>query len=281
MQQSKPILAFQGKAHCSGENKEYWPAHEQTYFAGKCPFCKEACRLLREEWNYDSSEQQDRLAVCINCGWWSYEADQSNDLSGGCYYYSSRAVLQEFAVDDKDVPYRELGLYLSMHHEKLVQVDPAKFEELVASVYRDALGNTVEFCSYGRPDKGIDVVCGRADSGRLFGIQVKRYRSSIELGQIHQFLGALQLARLDSGVFVTTSRFQKGCYEAIEQSNELLGIEIRLVDGRRFLEFLGLMNQANDRLYCPEWKKSGYTVNYGDGVAIPLSEILKAPVWPG
>lgn len=281
MDQVKPILAFQCKLSDSGENREYWPAHERTFFAGLCPFCRKACRLLRDEWVYDLSKQKDRLAVCLSCGWWSYEADQSEDLSGGSYYYSSRAVLQEFTVGDKDVPYQELGRYLSKNHEKLVDVEPKKFEELVASVYRDALGNTIEFCSYGRPDKGIDVVCGRDDSGRLFGIQVKRYRTSIKLGQIHQLLGALQLAQLRRGVFVTTSRFQKGCYEAIEQSNDLLGIEIDLVDGRRFLEFLDLMNQTTDRLYCLEWKKSGYTVNYGEREGLPVSELLQAPIWPG
>jgi restriction system protein len=281
MDQATPILAFQCKLSDGGENQDYWPAHERTYFAGRCPFCKQACRLLREEWGYDSSAQQDRLAVCLCCGWWSYEADQSADLGGGSYYYSSRAVLREFTVDDKDVPYQELGRYLSKHHEKLIDVEPTKFEELVASVFRDGLGNTIEWCSYGRPDKGIDIVCGRADSGRLFGIQVKRYRSSIELGQIHQFLGALQLAQLSGGVFVTTSRFQRGCYEAVEQSDDVIGIEIDLVDGRRFLEFLDLMNKRADRLYCLEWKKSGYTVNYGEREGIPLSELLQAPIWPG
>jgi restriction endonuclease Mrr len=190
-----------------------------------------------------------------------------------------RAVLQEFAVDDKDVPYGELANYLSEHHSELFDVHPAKFEELVASVYRDVLGNTVEFCSYGRPDKGIDVVCGRTDSGQLFGIQVKRYKGPIELGQIHQFLGALQLARLNKGVFVTTSRFQHGCYEAIEQSSELLGVEIDLVDGRRFLDFLSLMNPRRDRVYCLGWEKSGYTPNFGPGREIPLAELLRAPIW--
>lgn len=281
MSSDKPILAFQGKLTDTGENRDYWPAHERTYFAGRCPFCKTPCRLLAEEWVYDSSEQQDRLAACLRCGWWSYEADQSEDLSGGSYYYSSRAILQEFSVDSEDVPYQALADYVGKHHDALLHVNPAKFEELVASVYRDVLCSSIEFCSYGRPDRGIDVVCARTGSGDLFGIQVKRYRGPIKLGKIHQFLGALHLAGLSSGVFVTASRFQKGCYEVVEDSRELLGVEIDLLDGRKFLEFVGVLNQAEDRLYCLEWRKSGYTCSHGESKGVSVSELQRAPTWRG
>jgi HJR/Mrr/RecB family endonuclease len=281
MNLAKPILVFQGKLSDIGENHEYWPARKRTYFAGRCPFCQNACRLVGEEWIYDSAEQQDRLAICLVCGWWSYDADLPQDLSGRSYYYSSRAILQEFSIDDKDVPYRELASYLTKHQEKLLDVHPAKFEELVGAVYRDVMGHTVEFCSYGRPDKGLDVVCGRVNSGRLFGIQVKRYKSPIKLGQIHQFLGALQLAQLSEGVFVTTSRFQKRCYEAVKQSSELLGVEIGLVNGQRFLEFLDLINpmtEMTDQLYCLELARSGYAA-LREGRGISVTELLRAPIW--
>ena len=105
MKEDRPILAFQGAMSDSGENREYWPAHDRTYFSEHCPFCRQACRQLVKGWVYDSSEQQDRLAACLDCGWWSFEADQPEDLSGGSSYYSSRAILREFAVHDKDVPY--------------------------------------------------------------------------------------------------------------------------------------------------------------------------------
>ena len=278
MSENRPILAYQGKISDSGENQEYWLAMERSYFSGRCPFCAQPCRLLTNEWVYDSSEQHDTLAACLACGWWSFAANQPSDLSGGCYYYSSRAILREFAVQDQDVPYGELGRYLALHQDRMIDVNPAKFEELVAGVYQDVLGCPVEFCSYGRPDRGIDVLCGRAGTGETFGIQVKRYKSPIKLGQIHQFLGALQLNRLRSGVFVTTSQFQTGCYETVQQSRDLVGVEIDLVDGRRFLEFLNLMNQPEQYLFCADWGRVGYMHNYGLENRIPVAELENAPL---
>jgi restriction system protein len=274
------VLAFQEVASGSGENDQYHSSRSESLFSGYCPFCSAACRIIREDWVYDSSEQHDLLAVCVQCGWWSYDCDQPQDLSGGSYHYSSRAVLRQFRVEDREAPYEELARYLARHHDRLADVHPAKLEELVAAIYREAFSHRVEFCSYGRPDQGIDVICGRADDGQLFGIQVKRYRAPIELGQIHQFLGALQLAGMSKGVFVATSRYQKGCYEVIKSSQALLGVEIDLVDGRRFLEFLGIWNSRKTHVYCKEWNKSGYTTNYGQDEGIPLETLLKAPLWP-
>ena len=276
MDPKAPLLAFRGKISDSGDKLEALSALRRSLFATTCPYCETVCRVLKDEWAWDTAEQTDHLAVCLACGWWAYEAD-SIDLMSEAYYYSSRAILQEFSISDQNAPIDELARYLSKNHEKFVEVDPGKFEELVASVYREGLGNTVEFCSYGRPDKGIDVICGRSESGRLFGIQVKRYKTPIELGQIHQFLGALQLARLREGVFLTTSRFRRGCYETVKQTKELLGIEIDLVEGRRFLEFLQLMNQSKERVYCLELERSGYTFSSDRFNGIPLAELLRAP----
>lgn len=270
MSHASPILAFQGQI--SGDN----------YFSGICPFCQTACRLLTKEFYYSSAEQIDHLAVCLSCGWWSYSANQAADLNGNSDYYSSRALLREFAVSDMDVPYRELAKYLNKHHDQIYDVAPAKFEELVASIYRDVLGSSIEFCSYGRPDRGIDVICARTEPDCLFGIQVKRYKCSIELGQIHQFLGALQLSKLGKGVFVTSSRFQRGCYEVIKQSSDLLGIEIDLVDGRQLLDFIGILNKKPDQFYCRDWSPTGYNgAPSAKKEGIPFADLQNAPIWPG
>ena len=107
---------------------------------------------------------------------------------------------------------------------------------------------------------------------------MKRYRTPIKPGQIHQFLGALQLSRLRSGVFVITSLFQKGCYEIVQDSRDLVEVEIDLVDGRQFLEFLGLMNQPDQYLHCADWGRIGYAWNYGLEQKIPVAELQKAPL---
>jgi restriction system protein len=58
-------------------------------------------------------------------------------------------------------------------------------------------------------DYGIDAVLKRSD-GLEIGVQVKRYRSSIVVEQIRSFFGALVLGGYTRGIFVTTSKFQRG-----------------------------------------------------------------------
>ncbi len=86
---------------------------------------------------------------------------------------------------------------------------------------------------------------------------MKRYRQPIKLGYIHQFFGAIvDSQRSSTGVFVTTSRFQRGCYEVADDLAQVAGVKIDLVDGKRFLEFLGLLNQEHRKVFIPvgRWK---------------------------
>lgn len=248
-----------------------------SYLAFTCPFCNLKCSTLRKHGSHDMYYRWNTLAACVNCGWWSFDSQQdvAENLFDYHESYSSRAILKSFAVDDPNVPYVELARYLARHHDRLVDIHPAKFEELVAAIYREYFGYRVEFCSYGRPDHGIDVLCGLPDSGQTFAIQVKRYRNPIELAAIHQFLGALLLNRQRSGVFVTTSRFRSGCYEVAEESSDLLGIEIDLVDGKRLLEFLALLNKKSDYIHCGDWARFGSSPGSPVDSRVPISHLKK------
>jgi restriction endonuclease Mrr len=133
-------------------------------------------------------------------------------------------------------------------------VNPAKFEELAAAVYRDVLGYTVEYCSYGRQDKGIDIICLQTDSPEKVAFQVKRYRNPIRLSRIHEFCGAMVQSDLRRGIFVTASRFQRGCYDTVASLAQIGGFEIDLVDGKRFLDFIGCLNlRRENKVFVPVW----------------------------
>jgi len=150
--------------------------------------------------------------------------------------------LEDFSVQGIETPLRELALYLNAHGERLRQVHHTKFEELVAAVWSDVTGSKVEYISYGRHDHGIDIICLRTDNNELVGLQCKRYARPVELGSIHQLFGALVDNSLRHGVFVTSGRFQSGCFETRDSLQSKSNVSIDLVDGRRFLEFLGIYN---------------------------------------
>jgi HJR/Mrr/RecB family endonuclease len=225
---------------------------EINLYSEVCTYCGTACRLYEDDSMSMEAQHSERAAVCTVCGWWSWSPLRSelDELEHG----SARAVLERFSVESNEVPVSELARYLEQHQDQLMSVAPDKFEELVAAVYRDALGYTVEYRSYGRGDKGIDIICIQTDSPNKIALQVKRYNQPIKLGLIHQFCGAMVESRFGRGVFVTAGRFQRGCYSTASALEEIGGYEIDLVDGRRFLEFIGCMNvQRKNKVFVPVW----------------------------
>jgi restriction endonuclease Mrr len=197
-------------------------------------------------------QHSEKAAVCRTCGWWSWSelCGELDELEKG----SARAVLERFSVESEDVPIAELAHYLEKHQDRLVSIAPEKFEELVAAVYRDVLGYAVEYCSYGRHDKGIDIICLQTDSPKKIALQVKRYRGPIRLSLIHQFCGAMVQSGHRRGVFVTASQFQRGCYDTAASLAKMGGFDIDLVDGRRFLEFIGCLNlHRQNKVFVPVW----------------------------
>jgi restriction system protein len=136
---------------------------------------------------------------------------------------------------DLHEPLAEVRKYLLQCYEKRFDIHPRLFERTVASVFRD-LGYRVTLTAYSG-DGGIDVVLRRRN--QTIGVQVKRYRNAIEAEQIRSFAGALVLSGQTRGVFVTTSRFQKGATNAAELFKRR-GLLIELTDSQAFFDKLGL-----------------------------------------
>ena len=208
MNDDAPILVYDGMTSDVGEVFEYARAAQSSLYQEICPYCRTQCAVFNDETVYSTANQHDSAAICRKCGWWSFELDQT-DLNDEGYFYSSRALLKRFSVGDDDVPYEALIEYISRNSDKLFDVSPKKFEEIVANVYRDTLGYRPEFVSYGRPDRGIDVVAVQVESGEYIAIQAKRYKQPIELGQIHQFFGAIVEARAQTRMFYNNKQIPK------------------------------------------------------------------------
>jgi restriction system protein len=86
-------------------------------------------------------------------------------------------------------------------------------------------------------DEGIDVAILDGEGGETAGIQVKRYQGKISAEQIRSFTGALVLKGMTSGIFVTTSSFQKGAHH-VKSVAQARGLAIELVDAKRFYDAL-------------------------------------------
>lgn len=178
--------------------------------------------------------------ICHCCGWWKFtrsldfvtRSTRQLDVSyDGCF-----GLLKRLDVSNVDLPCEEIRRYLVANYIDRFHVNPRKFEEVVGSVFR-SLGYDSRVTAYSA-DGGIDIFLdGPGDT--LIGVQVKRSRNSIEVGQVRELTGALVLAGITKGIFVTTSRFQKGAYAATELSRAR-GIPIALIDASRLFDALKL-----------------------------------------
>lgn len=88
-------------------------------------------------------------------------------------------------------------------------------------------------------DGGIDGVIKEdiLGLGRIY-LQAKRYKldSGIQRDEVQKFVGALQTAQSNKGVFITTSYFSSGAIgyvESLHGSNNIV-----LVDGKKLAEFI-------------------------------------------
>lgn len=178
------------------------------------------------------------LFVCRVCGWWLAVQDLIMSARANLWHLvlASAGALCKFDTPSVEIPIHELRHYLCAKHDSRFLIHPRRFEETVASVFRDH-GYRTTVTAY-TSDGGVDIVLMGKNSKKI-GIQVKRYRKNIEVEQIRSFLGALTLGGYTKGIFVSTSGFQRGATEIANYCGQK-HIPIELINGNRFLDMLGV-----------------------------------------
>jgi hypothetical protein len=160
-------------ATISDGHDSYWEAQKKTLYSTTCPYCNKSC--MHDSESYDAIGHEKyayaAVAVCKSCGWWSFESEEC-DSSGIDYdFFSSEAILKEFDIESCKVPVKELRNYIAHNKGRIQDINPKKFEELVGSIFSEYFGFKVEFCSYCRPDRGIDLIV--VDHGAKKGLLSK------------------------------------------------------------------------------------------------------------
>lgn len=151
-------------------------------------------------------------------------------VTGAC------AQLRTLSLSDISTPVEHIRQYLLAKYDARFEVHPKTFEDVVAAVFRDS-GYKAEVTAY-QGDGGIDVIL-RSPTDETVGVQVKRYKHTIEVEQIRAFAGALLLNDLPGGIFVTTSAYQYGAHDAARRFGAR-GLPIELIDADRFYDALRL-----------------------------------------
>lgn len=213
--------------------------NEMEVRSKNCVFCKAKMQTIYSE----TSQFFDRhksINMCPVCGWWTIWQQHSNlllvDDRKAFNLYGTSAILKQLDLTNLEQPIEEVEQYLITRFEERHSLHPRLLEEVVTSVFRN-LGYQSTITSYHK-DGGIDVILHDNKESEI-GIQVKRYKDSIQVNQIREFAGSLIENGMTNGIFVTTSRFQKGVFKTADNFLNK-GLKIELIDAHRLYDALKL-----------------------------------------
>lgn len=216
-------------------------------WAADCLFCKSSLKTVfmerhdtRPIFKTNLSNHTNglrKLQRCELCGWWKAtdhsEHETTRPLETRHSVMGAAGSLKELDLQDIAAPLDAVRQYLLAKFEAGKDMHPRLFELTVGSVFR-SLKYDVVITAYSG-DGGIDAVLEK--DGKQFGVQVKRYRNSINVEQIRAFVGSLLLKGITEGVFVTTSCFQAGAGPTVEEA-AVRGYKVALMDAAKLYDTL-------------------------------------------
>lgn len=133
------------------------------------------------------------------------------------YTEPDSAIQEETAVVITSID-DEVKKYLKKHPEKLYELSPRRFEELVASILKD-MGFDVELTQATR-DGGRDIIAyvKNAVCSYLTHIECKRYAADnkVGVGIIREVIGVHHIRKATKSIIVTTSYFSSDAIKEAE-----------------------------------------------------------------
>jgi hypothetical protein len=178
-----------------------------------CPACGESlCYLGRSgAGGYDEIQQMHYISInrhkCPLCGW-GYQRESVNDWTDSEHYTLS--ILKEFSVNDSALPMEELGAHLRKNVADIYALEPRKFEEFVADVFRERGFRTV--LTQATRDGGADIIVFTHDGSKKVAIiECKKYSAEhkVGIGVVQRLVGAAISWKAKRGYLVTTSDFSE------------------------------------------------------------------------
>ncbi|UUW08296.1 restriction endonuclease [Flavobacterium plurextorum] len=117
--------------------------------------------------------------------------------------------------------------YFKSHPEKMYEMNPRKFEELIAAIFKD-LGYAVELTKATR-DGGRDIIASisTAATNFLAYVECKRYAPDrkVDVGIIRDVAGVQYIHKPSKSIIVTTGYFTKDAIETAKQIENQLDLK--------------------------------------------------------
>jgi|5_EtaG_2_1085323.scaffolds.fasta_scaffold00148_26 HJR/Mrr/RecB family endonuclease len=181
----------------------------ETYRAIDVKVSEESIELIRKELIRSMS------ALTIENG----EAKETIFIFDDAIDESKKLVISD--IDD------ELKKYFKKHPEKLYDLSPRKFEELIASIMED-MGFRVELTQATR-DGGRDIIASIKTKiwDFLAHIECKKYNpdNKVGVGIIREVVGVHHLRKATKSMIVTTSFFSKDAEKEAKMAESILDLK--------------------------------------------------------
>ena len=242
-------------------------AHGSFYpTSDTCPFCEGKTSTVfsggtieYDPENRDSTRDVHHgvIAKSCECGWWTVQdhktPDAHNLYAPTSWVLAYRGVLRTFSPEDTAIPMDALRRTIASHREAVDSISPRKMEELVGAVMADFWrGAKCKLCGKSG-DGGIDLLLIKGD--KPFAVQVKHRQDIRKAESVHHvthFIGALMLAKIPNGIFVTTAdHYSVAAERAASTILESKSVQsFQLIDRKSFMEIL----EATSRHLQDVWR---------------------------
>ena len=270
--------------------------------ARKCPCCTLELQAFEHELPVPPLEPgftQLRwlcVEICPSCGWWHFSQDYENlvpDRPEGKvrskWWELTFAIQTEIELGNTTLPISMLKRHLTRRWEDRKLISAQQAEDLVASLLHEHHGGQVirTTANVNAADGGIDLYLVLGDDSTIKrAVQVKRRitKDSEAIEEVRNFVGAMVLSGIESGIFVTTaSRFTKVAQSVPETAREAkVKLQLELIDGDMLFEMLRATNAVTSIQLPPrvrldqEWQNtSGKLISARDLFTGDIQEWVK------
>jgi hypothetical protein len=225
------------------EEERYLPHDKLAPKMTQCPYCK---NHLATAINWASLTLQEDMTLeyrfCLRCGWWDINTSSDHGVFGPRsmegYHY---AILDQFQDDDKvDLATTMLANEMALNPDRIWDISPRKFEELITSVFSNVLDCNVELTKTTR-DGGKDIIGLDTKDGK-FVVETKRYREDRKIGVsiVRNLLGVMCIEDVHTGFIVSTSRFTSDAEMLKRRINSMGAWHLEYRDLDDIIEWLNL-----------------------------------------
>jgi restriction system protein len=116
---------------------------------------------------------------------------------------------------------------------RVLDLSPGLFEWMIGRLLEGIGYHNIKVTGHSG-DGGIDGECTFDILGLTkVAFQAKRWQSQVGVREVRDFIGALEVRRIQTGIFVTTSDFSKDAEDAVRESGR-----VALVNGKRLAQLL-------------------------------------------